>query len=1292
MRSFFYLILLFLLVPQASVWAQQFSVVEETELYTVYELTNPEGLITPPFEVTAPVTGGSVGYEILDQQIVSIENTLPDSKIKALDISESSSGLVEILNIGLFRGNKVATVRLNVARYNDQSVAITEKLIVKIPKVPASPPRLSVAKAKAAGDHPLSTGDWYKLSIPKQGIYQLTYSYLQNLGISVDNIDPRRIQIWGTDGKMLPELNNEERSEFSEFPIIVEGENDGSFDNADRVLFVGHSAHSISRTGSNFLHEINPYTDSTYVFLTVGDENGERLTSYTPSAAATQTISTFEDYVWKEEELHKAEDRQKTGREWLGQNIPATAQNQFVSVFRDTIPGILANAELRVSARAFARSLTRTSYQWQLNGSSLYSNSIGNVISYTSYSGDAAKSTTFSNQPISPEIEDGILDLTVQMTGGDSGANAYIGYIRMVIPRSLTAKNGALFFTPPYHINEVETVNYQLSGFSSTPMVVDIKDPMQPVLLNTTSTGNTYSVTYDNNLDNRIIAQSNFYTPASAKKIVNQNLHGLTNYPNYIVVTADYFETYATELAQHRAQNGLTPIVVTQDQILNEFSGGAADPSAIRDYLKFLWDRAISAGEQLPEYLLLFGDATYDTKGITTSGQTNYVLTWESEESENRITSYGTDDYFGFMDDNEGLFRSGDRIDLGVGRIPAQSRTEARIALDKIYTYENPENNGEWQTLVTFAGDDNFPKESERDLHVYNADGTADRMNVVDAGLRFKKIYLFDYEAEITGAGRQFPEATKELLNTINNGSLVVNYSGHGNTTTLSDEEFFHVDYIPNLTNSNRLSVFVTATCQFGRYDDTADQSGAEKLYFAENGGVITAFTTTRVVYTDSNTNGDNNFGLNVQLSQKMLERDSEGKPLRFGDIYLRTKNTSSGASSNSRRFILLGDPALRIALPAQPVSITSINNANIVDSDTTLTIKALDMVTINGEVQSYDGAIDPAYNGEITITLLDAKRTISLPQEYDWVDEENCYMYAGTSRECTYEIENDILFKGKAQVTNGVFTIEFVLPKDISFSPDNGRILMYAKSESATAGDSFTNVIFNGLNENAVNDGSGPELDVYLNDDTFFNGDLSGNSPRLIVELTDSSGINTTGTGVGHEITATIDTQPIQTFVLNDYFEGTLNDFSSGRIEYPLDELPQGSYSLKVRAWDVHNNASEENIFFDVAESDELVVDKVYNYPNPMNNHTAFTFEHNQQGNPLDVDIRIYTLSGKPVQHIQEYITTTSSYASISWNGRDRDYDRLGNGTYIYVLRVAADTPEGRQSTEKIEKLVIIR
>ena len=340
----------------------------------------------------------------------------------------------------------------------------------------------------------------------------------------------------------------------------------------------------------------------------------------------------------------------------------------------------------------------------------------------------------------------------------------------------------------------------------------------------------------------------------------------------------------------------------------------------------------------------------------------------------------------------------------------------------------------------------------------------------------------------------------------------------------------------------------------------------------------------------------------------------------------------------------------------------------------------------IEGEVTDALGGLRSDYSGETTITVFDSERVVNLPDR-DWVQDGRCL--PGIAK---YNVENDILFNGRVSVQNGRFSTEFIIPRDITFTPDNGRVLAYTSSNETDGAGSVDNVVFNGINEDAPDDSNGPMLDAYLNDRNFVNGNLVGSSSTLIVDLEDEAGINTTGTGVGHEIIATIDTNPRKTVVLNEFYQSSLDDFRKGRIEYPLDELSQGSYTLTVRAWDVYNNPEEATIHFEVADSDQLEIRNVYNYPNPMSRNTRFIFEHNQPGNQLDISIRIYTLSGMPVTHLQESQITSNSYANIEWNGLDRDYDRLANGTYIYVLRVGTDTPEGKQTEEKIEKLVIIR
>ncbi len=1282
--------------------AQQLKVVAETDSFTDYELSNEKLEILSPYGLMVPVSGNTPRYQVLEQAVSTVNTSISPEEATVLALSGNAKPLIEISDPGIHRGKKVSALSINIARYGENSTKILRKFRIRVYK--DGDARLpQVRAAKQNNSSLFDNGTWYKIPVTKNGIYELDATYLEDLGIEINTIDPRNIQLWGTGGYQLPEANDQPRPELKQIPIIVEGQNDGVFNTNDRIIFYGNSPHRVLRDSITFEHRLHPYSDQSFVFLTISDSPGDRLAAVNNNLSPSRTITSFYDFIWKDEELYKTEESIKSGRHWFGRRFDASSNGTSIPIFSDTLTGVISSEPVMVEGQFINRSTNAANFEVSVNGQQVETLNIRAISCtrcgscYNCSSGESGVQGAFKTS-FTPTIQNGIIEAEATYNHNESSSRGFLDWFRVVVRRELQAQNNHLYFYSPADGSSSELAQYRLSGFNSQPVILDVTDVTTPKLLNSTGSNGNYSFNYYSGDDLRFAAQSSFFQPAMGTLVSPQDLKGITGYPDYIIVTTEDFLEYAEDLASYRAQkDGLNPVVATQEQVLNEFSGGVVDPSAIRDYAKFLYDRALNNGQEPPQYLLLFGDATFDYKNIISNGFQNYIVTYQSEESLNRIQSFATDDFFGFLDDNEGDLTGGQTsnshyLDIGLGRISAQTRSEAAIVVQKIKTYEDPANTGNWQNLLTFAADDDFPDASDKDIHVVNADETAQRMNFIEPGLRIKKVYEFAYPVEITGSGRKIPGATDAFINSFNEGTLVMNYSGHGNEQTLSDEELFLSNYIPNLTNRDELAVLVTATCQFGRYDDIDAQSGAEQLLFAENGGIIGAFTTTRVVFTSFSISAGNNFGLNVALSQRMVERNPDGSPLRLGDIYMRTKNSSIGsstivASRNSKKFILIGDPATKFRLPEQQVGLTSINDYTETGEDTTLTIKALDQVNLSGQIKDLQGNFLPDFNGEAVITVMDAPRNVPLPSDREWVAQDNCRLSG-----CDYEAENDILFKGKAAITNGEFTSSFIVPKDISFSDNTGRIIFFANSNGQTAGGSYTKVRFNGVNENAVDDGSGPEMDVFLNDERFVNGNLVNSSPTLIIELEDQSGINTTGTGVGHEIIATIDTEPQQSFVLNDFYEGNLNDFTRGRIEYPLDQLPEGSYTLKVRAWDVHNNPSEEEVFFEVASSEELTVRNVFNFPNPMNNATRFSFEHNQPGNPLDVSVRIYTLSGKPVQHIEQSLITTSSYASISWDGRDRDYDRLGNGTYIYVLRVATNTPKGRQTAEQVEKLVIIR
>lgn len=1287
-----------LLLCTSNLVAQGIQVVAETPSFIDYEIKNEALRIMPAHSLLIPIVNGSPQYKILEQAIVSIPDTLSRAKKDVLFLVSDSTSVVETFTSGFFRGKEVAPTAIHIARIGKSELLVTRLLKIRVYKDTSAPARIKQSQMSLQAS-PLATGSWYKIPISKNGIYEITSNYLSELGINVNSINPKNIQIWGMGGTVLPEANSAPKPEFVQIPIIVEGESDNNFDPADRIIFYANGPNRAYHNSTTFVNEVHPYSKVNYVFLTIGSSPGARLAAINTSLNPTRTITTFKDFLWKEDELVKAEVSLRSGRQWLGQTINASQSGSFVSVLKDTLAGIVPNSAVSVSGQIYGRSLSRLYINAQLNGSPIAAVTTSPISNFNASEGPTARVATFSNT-ITPNISNGVLNVELKTTHQSNNDQVFIDWIRLIVERELILNGTNLFFNTTNDPTNIDVASFVLKGFVTQPFVMDVTNPTAPKLLDISKSGGNYLLNYYTGSNLQIIAQSQLSVPKKGVAIKNQNLRAIPVYPDYLVITSEALLGQALELSNYREAQGLTPFVVTQEDIFNEFSGGMKDPSALRNYVKYIWDASIANNEKQLLYLLLFGDATYDTKGIVSNALIDHVATFQSKESISREGTYGTDDYFGYLDVNEGDFGSGNTsnsflMDIGIGRIPVQTASEARDFIIKVKAYENPNNKGMWQNQITFAADDDYPTQSEKDLHTYNADVSAELMNVNEPGIRIKKIYEFSYPAEITGAGRKYPEATKDFINAINQGTLALSYSGHGNEQVLSDEGLFISDYIPSFTNKDKLAILITVTCQFGRYDDTSAQSGAEKFVLANNGGAIASFTTTRVVYTSADMSNNSNFALSIALSQRLTERNANGVPKRLGEISMQTKNSiipgSSvriGSSLNNKKFILLGDPATVFQLPAKKAHIATIDTTNVTNLSAPITIRALDTIEISGEILDAEGNVDTQYNGQTTLTIYDARRKVSFP-ERSWINNPatDCRF-----DNCQYAIENDMLFKGKASVSNGIFSVPVIIPKDISSSATTGRILVFANAEGNTASGAFTQINFVGINPDAKNDHTGPKIDIYLNDQSFINGTLVNSSPTLFVELEDDSGINTSGTGVGHEIIATIDTKPKQTIILNEFFEGNLNSFTGGRIEYPLDELPEGSYTLKVRAWDVHNNPSENEIFFEVAAQEELAVRNIYNYPNPMNNKTSFTFEHNQPGNPLDVSVRIYTLSGKPVQHLKGSIITSSNYASISWNGRDRDNDRLGNGTYIYVLRVTTTTPKGRQSTEKIEKLVIIR
>lgn len=683
-------------------------------------------------------------------------------------------------------------------------------------------------------------------------------------------------------------------------------------------------------------------------------------------------------------------------------------------------------------------------------------------------------------------------------------------------------------------------------------------------------------------------------------------------------------------------------MVIDPLTIYNEFSSGTVDITAIRDFMKMLYDK--SSEGTLPKYLLLFGDASYDYKNKMPSN-TNFIPSWQSPESFSPISSLVSDDYYGMLDANEGLSYA-DVIDIGIGRLVVRTSLEAEQAVDKIihYSVSSSETSVDWRNVITFIADD-----EDLNDHISQAEQMAVDIENKYPDINLDKIYLDSYKQVSSSDGNRYPDVNKAITQRIEKGSLIFNYTGHGGETGLAHEKVITVNDINNWSNYNNLPVFVTATCEFSRFDDPERQAAGELVLTNPKGGGIALFTTTRPTY------GTPNFELNKKFYQYAMSKPG-AEQLRMGDIIMNSKR-DKGSNENGRKYVLLGDPALKIAFPSLNIVTKTINgHAPGIDVDT---LKAFMGVTIEGIIADSQGQKVSDFTG------------ILFPSVFDKTVIQKTLANDGGAT-YSYRLRKNLLYKGKVIVTNGSFRFTFLVPKDIAYNYDFGKISYYATDSTRDASGYYSNIVVGGSSEPVVRDKEGPGMDLYMNTISFQDGGITDQNPRLLVTLNDSSGINTIGTGIGHDITAVLDGNTSEPYVLNDFYESDINTFKSGHIWFPFSMLSPGDHTLTVKVWDVFNNSTDKVIHFTVYASSDFVIKKAYNFPNPFNVHTVIVFEHNQQNAEFAVRAEIYSLSGQLVRVIEQTSVQIGSVSTpLNWDGCGQAGRRVPAGIYVYNLIV---------------------
>jgi len=1108
------------------------------------------------------------------------------------------------------------------------------------------------------GNSILASGDWYKIAVSSSGIYAITYDYLVEEGIDAASINPKNIRLYGNGGGMLPEANAGPRAaDLIENAIYVYGEEDGKFDPGDFILFYGESPDSWKYDKSKFLfnHQKNIYSDKTCYFLNFDLGPGKRL-EYESSTSMDPTnhINTFNDYAFYEKDNINLI---KSGQKWWDQqNFDVTTTRNYNFSFPNIISASQVKMVVDVAARCVFGS---TTFDVSAAGSKLLSISIPKVGSdYTNpYAVEKRELVQFTSSGPAIEVQ---LDYKKYNNNGVG----YLDYLELNVQRQLKMAGSQLMFRSVIGSGKGKVSEFTLTSLGTSLTIWDISTKGNAIRIETKPSGNDFIFRLPTDTIREFIAfdGSSFSSPEYIGKVANQNLHGIAQV-DYVIIAPQVFLPDAERLAQfHRDISNLSVIVVTPYQIYNEFSSGVQDVSAFRDFMKMLYDKADSGEE--PKYLLLFGDASYDFMNRI-SNNTNFIPSYQSIESLDPVASFVTDDYFALLDDNEGQGAIGE-LDLGVGRLPVASTDESKAAADKIIHYiSNSESvKNDWRNVVCFVADDQdfggnqFIEDSEL------------LSNIIETSFKdfnSDKIYLDAYTQVSTPGGFRYPEVNEAINKRVEKGALIVNYVGHGGEVGWSHERVLEVADINSWTNYDNMPVFITATCEFSRFDDPERVSAGEYVFLNPKGGGAALFTTTRLTYA----------GYNMELSLNFYKnafKKVDGEYYRMGDLIVLAKHNVSVL--NTRKFALLGDPALQMAYPHLDVVTTGINSQE--PSSIPDTLKALSEVTIEGEIRDDSGMKVTSFNGTVFPTVYDKSSEI-----YTKANDREAPVKE-------FFLRKNVVYKGKAEVMNGTFSFTFIVPKDIAYNYGIGKISYYARDGETDANGYDSSIIVGGYNNEAIPDDKGPVVSLYMNNTSFISGGITDQNPNLLAFVSDESGINTVGNGIGHDIIAVLDQKTDVPLILNDYYVSDLNTYKSGTITYPFSTLEDGYHHVDVKVWDIFNNSTEVGIDFVVISSSEFAFQNLLNFPNPMRDHTTFSFETNQVDQNAEVEVGIFSLTGTLVKTIRQSIFLDGYRINlVTWDGKNDQGWSINSGIYGYRIRLTLQNGSVIQGSSK---LVVIR
>ncbi|UCE06361.1 MAG: type IX secretion system sortase PorU, partial [bacterium] len=1107
--------------------------------------------------------------------------------------------------------------------------------------------------------------NYYKISIRQEGIYQISGSDLSNAGINIDSIKPEAIRIYNNGGRELPRSLSALRPDsLIENAIrVVDLNSNGRFENTDYILFYGKAVDNWEPLESSidfYQHYINHYTRENTYFLTWDNNSiGKRMENkVSASFPGLNPATDFIGLYYDEDELTNFLN---SGLHWFGRLIVGISE-QVYSVY---LPHPY-NQENNIFFRFRCVGITSGTHNF-----SIYLNN--QLLTNFSFSGSNYLKTHEVRNTISLS-ENGFNNLNIKYNGTSSESKVYIDWFEIQYKKQFIAEDDYLIFNQTSDGPQ----KYQITNFQNDQIeVYDITDWSSVQFITNTEilSGNASFVDTVTGFPRRkyiALTPETFHKPEKIEPVIFADLRNSISGADFIIISHDDFYEAIIPLKHHREiYDSLKTAVVKISDIYNEFSWGLLDPIAIRDFVKFAFDNWSPS----PRYVLLCGDGDYDYKNIKNNLDKNWIPPYETAEL-NENVNRTMDEFFVLVsgDDNN--------PDLAIGRFPVQTLEETENIVEKIIEYDRSpvwdpsqiHQLEDWRNIVTMVGDDEYHSSDSKNETMHTRDAEHIMENYIPNSFNKEKIYLIDYPAikEPSTSGFRKPAATEALMKRVNNGTLILNFIGHGAPDIWADERVLLTSRdFDRIQNGFKLPLWIAATCDFGRFDDPMEQGLAEKLFAAKQRGGIAFMTSARLAYASDNT------ALNREFCEQLLKNDF-GRSERLGVALIRAKiNNFSG--TNDQKYHLFGDPTMRLASPKYPAKITSIQPD---------TLKALSEMKITGQIMKQN-SIWENFEGKALLKIFDSKNNKIYTTEF--------------GSHIPYVAQGKTIFRGTIHVENGQFNARFIVPKDITYGGKLGRISIYFANEQVH-GSGYQDYIPVG-GTSVVQDTEGPIIDIGFEGQNFVVGGTVADKSILEVEIADSvSGVNIAG-DIGHNITMVVDEQESNEIILTDlfnYFEGNfkagkiLYDFSTyNRLSYDQNNnlieqygLEAGEHTISIKAWDNFNNSSVATAYFNVVSDDILKITNVFNYPNPFTSSTTFTFNVSRD---CKVKIKVYTIAGRLIETIDNLHVGAGMY-QLYWNGRDRDGDVLANGVYLYKLIATAQLQDENLKDEYIGKLVVAR